>query len=168
MEYLICKGVVFGSLTPWVEASFLAHDAKSILTVSKYTIHTNYHMIKAASFEEFNKMINDNNFQLFDFIGSYSAIEHQGLGRYGEKLHPEGDLEAIDLYHCILKKGGYLYLGLSIGRDHLVYNWKRIYGKHRLELLLDNKWTLVETFGNSNFDATPDLASHSLLVLQKL
>jgi hypothetical protein len=71
-----------------------------------------------------------------DFIFSYSSIEHSGLGRYGDPLNPYGDLEAIAQMHCLLKNDGILMLGIPMGYDDLEFNAHRIYGPHRLWLIL--------------------------------
>lgn len=43
---------------------------------------------------------------------SYSSLEHSGLGRYGDELNPDGDIEAAEEVWCMLKKGGYFIIGL--------------------------------------------------------
>lgn len=35
-----------------------------------------------------------------DFSVSYSTVDHVGLGRYGDALSPDGDIEAMQLIHC--------------------------------------------------------------------
>ena len=41
-----------------------------------------------------------------DFVVTYSSLEHSGLGRYGDKLNPAADLEAMAQAWCMLKPGG--------------------------------------------------------------
>ncbi len=50
----------------------------------------------------------------FDFIATYSSLEHSGLGRYGDPLDPYGDLEAAAQAWCALKPGGVLFLGTDL------------------------------------------------------
>ena len=80
-----------------------------------------------------------------DFAISYSSFEHDGLGRYGDPLSPDGDLRAMKEAHEFLKKDGILFLGVPLGQDCLVWNAHRIYGKHRLPLLLQG-WQLLDVF----------------------
>ena len=42
----------------------------------------------------------------FDAAFSFSSFEHDGLGRYGDPLNPDGDLEAMALWRSYLKPGG--------------------------------------------------------------
>ena len=44
----------------------------------------------------------------FDAVLSFSSVEHDGLGRYGDPLHPEGDLAAVTEIRSFLTPGGLL------------------------------------------------------------
>ena len=79
----------------------------------------------------------------FDVIVSFSGIEHDGLGRYGDPVHPNGDLAAMKEMWSCLKPGGLLLLGVpTCSHDMLVYPEHRIYGPHRLKRVLRG-FTLV-------------------------
>ena len=41
-----------------------------------------------------------------DFAFSFSSIEHNGLGRYGDALDPNGDLRDMELLSCVIRPGG--------------------------------------------------------------
>ena len=41
-----------------------------------------------------------------DFAFSYSSIEHNGLGRYGDPLNANADLQDVEMLSCILRPGG--------------------------------------------------------------
>ena len=41
-----------------------------------------------------------------DFAFSYSSIEHNGLGRYGDPLNPNADLQDVAMLSCIIRPGG--------------------------------------------------------------
>ena len=80
-----------------------------------------------------------------DIAISFSSFEHDGLGRYGDSLNPNGDLEAMKKAHKHLKNNGLLFLGVPQGLDCIVWNAHRIYGEKRLPLLL-NGWEILDTF----------------------
>ena len=45
---------------------------------------------------------------LFDLTVSYSGIEHDGLGRYGDPINPEGDISAMREMWLLTRPGGIL------------------------------------------------------------
>jgi len=80
-----------------------------------------------------------------DVAISFSSFEHDGLGRYGDPLNPNGDLEAMQTARKFLKDDGYMLFGVPQGDDCLVWNAHRIYGEKRLPLLL-NGWHVEAIF----------------------
>lgn len=55
------------------------------------------------------------------------VLEHVGLGRYGDPLDPEGDLNAAQELMRVLQPGGTLLVVVPVGRPRIVYNSHRIY-----------------------------------------
>lgn len=43
------------------------------------------------------------------------SFDHDGLGRYGDPINPEGDLVAMGTVMDVLKEGGLLFLTVPIG-----------------------------------------------------
>ncbi|GHT84195.1 hypothetical protein FACS1894137_06930 [Spirochaetia bacterium] len=80
-----------------------------------------------------------------DAAFSYSSFEHDGLGRYGDPINPDGDLQAMQGARNTLNDGGLLFLGIPLGNDCLYWNANRIYGKIRLPLLLKG-WHCVDVY----------------------
>jgi hypothetical protein len=60
-------------------------------------------------------------------ISSLHAVEHVGLGRYGDPIDPDGCFTAMRELGRILAPGGRLYLGTPIGRERLAFNSERIF-----------------------------------------
>jgi len=83
---------------------------------------------------------------IFDCAFSISSFEHDGLGRYGDPINPDGDLEAMKNMKSIIKPGGLLYLVVPVGLDSIAWNAHRIYGKKRLPCLFYG-WELIDAFG---------------------
>jgi len=81
----------------------------------------------------------------FDSAFSISSFEHDGLGRYGDPLNPDGDIDAMANTKTLIKDKGILFLSIPIGPDTLVWNAHRIYGPLRLPKLLSG-WKLIDTF----------------------
>ena len=60
-------------------------------------------------------------------ISCLHAVEHVGLGRYGDTVDPEGCFTALRELGRVLARGGRLYLGTPIGRERLLFNSQRIF-----------------------------------------
>jgi hypothetical protein len=132
---------VIGSENPWIEAILYNYGCRDIVTIeyNKPTINnTNFRIL---NYEEFTTTDIK-----FDYILSYSSIEHSGLGRYGDVINPDGDIETMDVIKNKLKSNGKLVIGIPIGLDTLVWNANRIYGNIRLPILLNN-FKIIEWYG---------------------
>ena len=60
-------------------------------------------------------------------LSSLHAVEHIGLGRYGDTVDPEGWVKALAQFKRVLAPGGVLYLSVPIGRERLCFNAHRIF-----------------------------------------
>ncbi len=70
-----------------------------------------------------------------DCVTSLSAIEHFGLGSYGDPLDPEADVKAAAEIVRVLRPGGHLVLTtLCTGRPewYVVFNARRVYSLERV------------------------------------
>ena len=59
-------------------------------------------------------------------LSSLHAVEHFGLGRYGDPIAPNGHFEAMRALARVLQRGGMLYFSVPIGRERLEFNAHRI------------------------------------------
>ena len=72
-------------------------------------------------------------------ISCMHTIEHIGLGRYGDKIDPEGDIKAVKELVRVLRPGGSLLLVIPIGKSKMKFNAHRIYSyKQIIELFKAN------------------------------
>lgn len=55
------------------------------------------------------------------------VVEHIGLGRYGDRIDPNGDLKAIGELKRVLAPGGNLLFVVPVGKPKIVFNAHRIY-----------------------------------------
>jgi len=60
-------------------------------------------------------------------ISSLHAIEHFGLGRYGDPVNPQAWRIVLQALERVLKPGGRLYLGVPIGQQRVMFNAHRIF-----------------------------------------
>jgi SAM-dependent methyltransferase len=60
-------------------------------------------------------------------LSSLHAIEHFGLGRYGDPIDPEACFKAMQTLVRILKPGGRLYFSVPIGIERVQFNANYIF-----------------------------------------
>jgi hypothetical protein len=60
-------------------------------------------------------------------LSSLHAVEHFGLGRYGDHIDPRGCFRAMQSLARVLRVGGTLYFSVPIGRERLEFNAHRIF-----------------------------------------
>jgi SAM-dependent methyltransferase len=71
-----------------------------------------------------------------DSLSCLHALEHFGLGRYGDPINPDGHLVALTNLAAIVKPGGWFYLSVPIGPQRIEFNAHRVFAvPHLLELL---------------------------------
>ena len=71
----------------------------------------------------------------FDAVVAVSAVEHTGLGAYGEPRANQADRRIIAEFHRVLRPGGRLLLTVPYGRRGET-SWYRVYDRGSLEELL--------------------------------
>jgi hypothetical protein len=140
-------GIVWGSQSPWAESGLIFYGAKHITTIEYMKIESKHPKLSTIHPVEAAKKFLAKKFELVDFIFTYSSLEHDGLGRYGDPLNPYADLESIARAHCMLKPNGILFLGFPVGPDHLAGSYHRIYGKYRMSLILP-MWEPIDLINN--------------------
>jgi len=78
-----------------------------------------------------------------DSISALHAIEHFGLGRYGDPIDVDGHLKALDNIYQILKPGGRFYFSVPIGPQGIVYNAHRVFDLSYLIQLFTKQYDIV-------------------------
>jgi hypothetical protein len=60
-------------------------------------------------------------------LSSLHAVEHFGLGRYGDPVEPRAPFAAMEAFVRVLAPGGFLYLAVPVGRERLIFNAHRVF-----------------------------------------
>ncbi len=60
------------------------------------------------------------------------VVEHIGLGRYGDKIDPNGPKKACQELSRVLKNNGYLYFSTPIGKERIYFNAHRVFSPKRI------------------------------------
>jgi hypothetical protein len=131
-----CRVLVVGSSVPWLECYLAMRGAKAVMTVEYRDISWDPQFAQCAwssiTYAEFSARQAEPS---FDIMISYSSIEHSGLGRYGDRIDPEGDLRAMAICERWLTADAKIYVALPVGPDLILFNRHRVYGKRRLVAL---------------------------------
>lgn len=86
-----------------------------------------------------------------DSVSSLHAIEHFGLGRYGDPIDYNGHLKAIDNISRILIPGGIFYFSVPIGPQLIEFNTHRVFSVQYLINTLSYKF-IIRSFSYVNDD----------------
>jgi SAM-dependent methyltransferase len=62
-----------------------------------------------------------------DSLSCLHALEHFGLGRYGDPVRVDGDALGLENLRRMLRRGGRLYLSVPIGPERVEFNAHRVY-----------------------------------------
>jgi hypothetical protein len=60
-------------------------------------------------------------------LSSLHAVEHFGLGRYGDPVDPDAWRKGAEALSRVLAPGGCLYLSVPIGRQRVDFNAQRVF-----------------------------------------
>ena len=98
----------------------------------------------------------------FDSVSCLHALEHFGLGRYGDKLDYFGFEKGLAGLARLLCAGGTLYLSLPMGEQRIEFNAHRIFSTHYLLDVLGGagefrieRFSYVDDRGDLHADVTP-------------
>lgn len=149
------KAVVFGSTEPWIETWLIYLGITEVVT-SEYNDLT-YEHDQIVTISGGSKRLVDESIMTrdgsmksylgyFDIAVSMSSFDHDGLGRYGDPLNPDGDIIAMNDVLKLLKPKGKFFLSVPIGPDVIVWNLQRRYGLIRLPMLLKG-WSIIDRVG---------------------
>ena len=128
---------------------FVAHVA-SFREVEIFDIRKLKNKIKNVKFIQADLM--DENFTYGDYSDSVSclhAIEHFGLGRYGDKIDINGHLKGLNNIYKLLKKGGKFYFSTPIGPQRIEFDAHRVFSISYLLELFKDKY-IIESFSFIN------------------
>jgi hypothetical protein len=85
-------------------------------------------------------------------ISCMHVIEHIGLGRYGDPVDPQGDIQAVKELKRVVALNGNLLIVVPVGKPMIQYNAHRIYSYQSIIDLFDGfelvEFALIEEEGH--------------------
>lgn len=92
-----------------------------------------------------------------DSLSCLHAMEHFGLGRYGDQVNYDGYILGLNNLYRTLKKGGKLYFSVPIGPQRIEFNAHRVFSVSYLLECFDGKYhidqfSFVDDRGNLHYN----------------
>lgn len=109
---------------------FVAHVA-SFRNIEVFDVRPISTLIPGVAFKQADLMRSDSlpncNGGYCDSLSCLHAIEHFGLGRYGDPIDPTGHERGIANMALLLQPSGTFYLSTPIGRERVEFNANRVF-----------------------------------------
>jgi len=81
-----------------------------------------------------------------DSLSCLHALEHFGLGRYGDAIQPAGHKTALQNMAKMLVPDGLFYLAVPVGLERVEFNGQRVFGPHTIISLADENGLQLKEF----------------------
>lgn len=95
-------------------------------------------------------------------VSSLHVIEHVGLGRYGDRLDPNGSRRAATELTRVLAPNGRLLLSTPVGRERVEFNAHRVFAPETVIEMFDRldlvAFSMVDDGGAYHSDVSPTAA----------
>ena len=149
--------LVVGSAEPWHEAICLALGASRITTVDYGSRTYEHPLMEQVGATSFWGGLETNGTAPYDVVVTASALDHDGLGRYGDPISPDADILTMQALLRALAPGALVILSVPVGPDRIIWNLMRVYSRDRLPRLLDG-YEVVARIGydEERVDAAPE------------
>ena len=81
-----------------------------------------------------------------DSLSCLHALEHFGLGRYGDPIDPNGHESGLHNMANILRAGGIFYLSVPVGVERVEFNANRVFNPHTIVTIARGSGLTLRTF----------------------
>jgi hypothetical protein len=106
---------------------FVAHVA-SFRAIEVFDIRPIVNQVEGITFRQADLMNLDTSpADYCDSLSCLHALEHFGLGRYGDEVDPLGWTRGIASLARLLQRGGRLYLSAPVGKEKVIFNAHRVF-----------------------------------------
>ncbi|MBZ0198447.1 MAG: DUF268 domain-containing protein [Ignavibacteriaceae bacterium] len=99
--------------------------------------------ISNVKFVQANLMADESEFHHYtDSLSCLHAIEHFGLGRYGDPVDADGYLKGLSNITKLIKPGGKFYFSVPIGPQRVEFNAHRVFAVKYLQKFLETDFVI--------------------------
>jgi len=106
-----------------------------------------------------------------DSLSSLHALEHFGLGRYGDPLDVQGHIRGLGNMARLLKPGGILYLSSPVGKARIEFNAQRILDPREVIRCAEENGLLLKSIASVHPDCPlqeADDPEREIAILEKM
>ena len=130
---------------------FIAHLLvfRDITVVDVRVLETN---VKGLNYVQGDITCLDFDSNSLESISCLHAIEHIGLGRYGDEIDLDGWMKGLKEMQRVLQPGGKLFLGVPIGVERLCFDAHRVFSPSTIKEALDELEVTDFSFVNDEGD----------------
>jgi len=95
----------------------------------------------------------------YDSVSCLHALEHFGLGRYGDSIDPDGHIKGLKSLIMLLKPNGKLLLSVPIGRERIEFNAHRVFAVSTIVDLTSSNLDMISfSYINDNGEFYEDMS----------
>lgn len=128
---------------------FIAHVA-SFREIEVFDIRNLTTQIDNIIFKQVDMMDPQLNLQNYcDSLSCLHALEHFGLGRYGDRIDYQGHLQGWQNIYNVLKSKGKLYFSVPIGKQRIEFNAHRVFSLDYLLKMIKDRYQ-IDSFSYVN------------------
>jgi SAM-dependent methyltransferase len=120
---------------------FVAHVAV-FREIEVFDIRAVKHEVRNIRFRQMDIMAPADKLDTADSVSCLHALEHFGLGRYGDTVDLDGFRKGFEVLSAMVRPGGTLYLSLPIGNERIDFNGNRVFSLQRVRELYEADFTL--------------------------
>lgn len=133
------KHVDVGSRVDGLVAHIASFRQIEVLDVRPLSIE-----LKNIRFKQYDIMtpLNDSMRDYTDSLSCLHALEHFGLGRYGDPVNYDGYLVAFNNLYAMLKQGGKFYFSVPIGPERIEFDAHRVFSIEYLLSMINGKYDI--------------------------
>lgn len=145
---------------------FVAHVA-SFREIEVFDLRPISASVPGVTFRQADLMAGDSSIANYcDSLSCLHALEHFGLGRYGDTIDPKGYEAGIRNMASIVRPGGVFYLSVPVGQERVEFNAHRVFDPNTIVDVAEKNKLLLREFsifsadnGLVETDATPETLS---------
>jgi hypothetical protein len=121
---------------------FVAHVA-SFREIEVFDIRPAHFRVPNVTFRQCDFMSPNPEFGNYcDSLSCLHALEHFGLGRYGDPVNIRGHIDGFHSLSIVVRPGGMFYLSVPIGRERIEFNGHRVFAIETILGLARGKFDL--------------------------